>query len=320
MPRWTIWAFVCTWGTTAFAAEGDEDLAPTFGGGVTTGLQGEQGFGYGTILSQVEFDAWFHNDLFEFRLDLDFHVDPIYFVDGANEDFTLSPHYPIPPEYAQLQIGRQKYRLRLGVTNPNIGLQEWDERDNYLVTYSGGWDFQPGQNLGVEPGVMFDDGTEIFAWAGYDLSWFTPSGGVGFATDQDDFSTWTGVDYMPDLRYLQLVSANSVYPTDWLALVFEVNAGLVETDPVGGGEITAAFLSEDPINFAVRVDHQRITPAASEILAISPAQTAVAATVNVMPLWWLQTRFEGKESWPQGGADPYFTGTLLVDAQFGTIN
>jgi hypothetical protein len=146
------------------------DVETWFGAGATTGVT--VGDSASTILSQVEFDARAATSDVFFRLDLDLHLAPIAFSDpGAAE---LPPAWPLPPEWAMVQFGRGTYHLRAGVTNPNFGLQEWDERSNYFATYSIGWGLQNGQNLGIEPGVVFDSGAEVFAFGGYDLAWMTP--------------------------------------------------------------------------------------------------------------------------------------------------
>ena len=293
----------------AFAA----DVDTWVGGHATTGAQIVQDAGASTILSQVELDARASTGSLFFRLDLDFHVDPWSFRPDGNTGFILAPHYPLPPEYALVQVG-QKFHLRAGVTNPDFGIQEWDERLNYLATTSEGWKVANGQNLGIEPGISFDNGVNIFAFGGYDLAWLTPGGGAGIQTEQDAFGTWSGFVILPAMRYGLLLTANEVYPTDWLWFSGEIDAGFIDGTAFGGGQLIAQVFPEGAVGGALRLDRQWMPEAAGEALGDVNA-FAVSGGLKAAPVSGLHLALEAKESWPKLGDSPYFTGTVLVDFQ-----
>lgn len=299
---------VMVWMTVPARAE---DVDTWVGGHVTTGLQAVQGVGVGTILSQVELDVRAETGPLFFRLDLDYHFDPLFFVKGGTTDYPLAPHYPVPPEVALVQIG-QKYHLRAGVTNANFGIQEWDEKANYLPSYSNVWDLTNGQNLGLEPGITFDDGTELFAFGGYDLAWLTPGFGAGVATEQDAFGTWTGFFYLPDLQFGMVQTANEIYPADWLWLTLELDGGPAGKGFYVGSQLIASILPDATVGGAVRYDQQHMSDAAVEQLEVEMDNRAIAGALRADPTDTLHLALEAKESWPRGGGDPYFTGTFLI--------
>jgi len=287
------------------------DVESWFGGQVTTGLQEQQGVGPGTILSQAEFDARASTGPLYFRLDLDYHFDPFNFA-GSNPDYKLTPAFPLPPEEALVQVG-SKYHLRLGVTNADMGIQGWDEKDNYLPSYSSIWALQNGQNLGAEPGISFDDGTNLFVFGGYDLGYLMPGFGGGVSTGQDSWGTYSGFFYRPADQFGMLLTANEIYPADWLTLTLELDAGPAGKGFYGGGEFIATVQGGDsPIGGAVRVDEQWMNDAAVKAVEDPMDATAVSAAANLNPTDTLHLALEGKESIPRAGGDPYFTATLLV--------
>lgn len=303
------------WGWAAFAGE----VSTWSGGMVTTGVDmvvsdtpSGTAVEASTILSQAEANLRVASGDWFFRLDLDYHFDPISLT-GGNAGYTLAPHYPLPPEYALVQYGR-KFHLRAGVTNPDYGAQEWDEAVNYLPTYTGGWDFANGQNLGLEPGITFDDGTDLFVFGGYDLAWFTPSAGFGVQTEQDLFGVWSGVHYMPQLRFLELISAQELYPADWLWLSSELILGTADRGLIAGGHLSTVFFPEAPVGWAARFEEMYAEEAAVAMLEVSAPQHVVSAALRVDPVDWLHIALEGKESFPGKGQPPYFTGTLLIAA------
>jgi hypothetical protein len=292
----------------------DEDVGFWAGGQITTGAQVAPE-GVGTILSQAEVDARWANDLLFVRLDLDYHFDPYWFApkDAAvNDGYPLAPHYPLPPEFAMLQVGRDRYHLRLGVTEPGMGMQSWDERDNYLLSYSIGWALTNGQNAGVEPGIVFDDGTEIFAFGGYDLGFLTPGFGAGVDTEQEAWGTWTGFFALPQYKYALLISDTELYPLDQLWLCGEVLAGVSGKDPILGAQLTAAVFPESVVNGAIRVEHEFTPDAEEEAYGAPLPVTDVAAAIKTDAIPLVHLGVEGKATWPVEATQPYLTGTLLV--------
>ncbi|MEQ1501441.1 MAG: hypothetical protein ABMB14_04380 [Myxococcota bacterium] len=283
------------------------------GGHVTTGLQVDQDQGVGTILSQVELDARAETSGVYFRLDLDYHFDPLFFS-ADNSEYQLGPHYPLPPEVALVQFG-DKYHLRAGVVNPNFGLQGWDEKETYLPTYTYSFALTNGQILGIEPGITFDDGTGLFVFGGYDMGFQVPDVGFGVSTEQDAFGTWSGVFWLPTEDYVLLLSANEVYPADWLWLTLEIDAGLASGGGIAGGELVASLWPESIVGGALRVERQMTdtkAQAALTALEIPMAPlTALSAGLRIDPASALHLALEAKETLPDDGA-ANFTGTFLV--------
>jgi hypothetical protein len=302
--RWLIGVGLCLAGPAAA-----QDM--WMGGQVGTGLQYVQGVGVGTVLSQVEADFRYATGDWFFRIDLDYHFDPIFFGEGLNDGYQIGPHYPLPPEYAVVQWKPGKFFLRGGVTNPDFGLQEWDEKDNYLPTYTNGWVWANGQNLGIEPGLRFDDGTDLFAFAGYDMAWLTPGFGAGVQTEQDWFGTWSGFFVLPWYGYAAIYAANELYPSDALWLSLEINAGIAAGDPLIGGQFVANLFPDASYGGAVRGEMKFFEEATTDLLG-DIDKFAVSASVRADPVGWLHLALEAKESWHRDGDDPYFTGTLYV--------
>lgn len=293
-----MWWFV---GAVAAASEEPESWV---GAGLTTGVvtDFEEVGSYPT--SQLEINARVDADVWSARLDLDVHFDPLDPQEG--------PAYPLPPEYAQIQLGRTGFRVRGGVNNPNFGLQEWDERDNYLPGYSQGWGAQIGQNVGVEPGIAFDDGTEVFTYVGHDLAWGVLAAGGGFATEQDSFGSWTGVQVLPDLSYGALFSANEVYPADALWLTLELDAGVVGSDPFFGGQFVANLFPESVVGAAVRLDAQPAPQAVEDALGLDLHPLVASVAGRVTPKDWFHAALEFDLGVADGG-DLLPSALLLID-------
>lgn len=298
---------------TAPSASGASPVETWMGGMVTTGLDVVAAGGEvspSTILSQAEADLRVASGDWFFRVDLDYHFDPVSLT-GDNEGYTLAPHYPLPPEYALVQYGK-KFHIRAGVTNPDFGMQEWDEANNYLPTYTGAWSFANGQNLGIEPGITFDDGTDLFAWGGYDLAWFSPQVGLGVQTEQDLFGLWSGAFYMPALGYAGLISAQELYLTDWLWLSSEIDLGAAGGGILAGGELSAVVLPDGVAGGAVRFEELYADDELTTALETTAPQHVLSAALSADPTEWAHVALEGKQSFPGDGSESFFTGTLLV--------
>ncbi len=263
------------------------------GAGLTTGavIDGDGVGAYPT--SQLEVNARMGAGQVMGRLDLDVHFDPIEAAEG--------PALPYPPEVAFVQLGRTHGRVRLGVTAPNFGLQEWDERDNYLPSFSTGWALQNGQNVGIEPGWAFDDGTEVFAFGGWDLAWATPSAGAGVATEQESWGTWTGAFVMPDLDYTALFTANEVYPHDLLWLTVELDGGVVAKDWFAGGQLVANLAPESIVGGAVRFDVHHATSGVEAALGVPVPPFVATAAARARPNDWLLVALSGSLAVERGG-------------------
>lgn len=210
----------CLIGSLTLASTAQAGDVETWFGGAASGGVVVSGTGSGVAvaptLAQAELDARLGTDLIFIRVDLDVHMDPAALSAGLAS--------PIPPEWAMLQIGREKYHLRLGVTNPNIGLQQWDEWQNYLPSYSILWAAQPSQIAGIEPGVSFEDGTDVYLYSGYDLGW---GGYAGAGRHALGLTAGAGVVHSADSWYLSL--AAGAYPLGG------IDSGEVGAEPPWGG-------------------------------------------------------------------------------------
>lgn len=300
MMLWTL--------TLASALAGDFPVQ--VGALAVTGVQTVGGQGTGTLQSQVELDVWGGNPTVGFALDLDYHIDP-YWFGGDNSEFTLSPHYPLPPEAAYIRLGRTT-QAQIGVVNPNLGIQEWDEHLNYLGTFSNSWALTNGQIAGAQVVHPVGD-THIFAFGGYDMAWLAAGGGVGVYHEGDAFGTWTGLVYEPGWDYALLLSANEFYPADALWVVVELDAGMAGGGSFGGGQIIANVRPEAAVGGALRVDHQRMSPEAIDAMGAAVDRTAVTGSLRVDPNDWLHVALDAGLGVPEGG-DAHGKVALLVAA------
>ncbi len=292
-----MWLCLASWASA-------EEPSSWVGAGVTSGVTADSEGVLAYPSSQLELNARLDADSWSVRLDLDVHFDPAAPGEG--------PAYPLPPEVAQLQIGQDRFRVRGGVNNPNVGIQEWDERDNYLPGFSQGWELQIGQNIGVEPGIVLEDGTEFFSYVGHDLAWGVLAAGAGVATEQDTFGTWSGVHVLPDLRYAALFSANEVYPADQLWLTFEVDAGVVGSDLFFGGQVVANLWPESTWGAAVRLDAQPAPESVEEALGVELDPFVASIAGRVDPTDWFHAAIELDMGIVDGG-DLVPRAMLLVD-------
>lgn len=280
------------------------------GAGATTGVV-VSGDGVGAAPSQLEANLRVGWEDVYLRVDADLHVDPnAYFRDDGSDAMPI----PFAPEWAMLQIGRKTWYGRLGVTNPNFGLFDWDERRNYLPTFNTMFGPTNGQNLGAEFGRFFDDGAgEVYVYGGYDLAWLAPGAGAGVAWEGDSFATWSGFTYFPGMRYGVGVAAMEVYPTDWLWLSAEPGFGMVEDKAFGGGQVVATLFGDAPLSGSLRADAVAGGAPAEDLLEISIPPLQLGAGLKYRPNDWLTIMGEANAVWSHGGGRPGVAGTLLLD-------
>lgn len=241
-------------------------------------------------LSQAEVDLRVKSGIVFVRVDADVHLD-------LAQDPVL-PAFPVPPEYAMIELQPGDWRLQLGVVNPEFGLQGWDEWDNYLPEYSLAWAAQPSQVVGVEPGYLLGGGaTKVYAYGGFDPGWAegwatlvdAPIFGAGIASELDFFSTWSGFFAYPTLDYYGAVVALEVYPADLLWVTLDGLAGAGEGKPVVGGQLVVNVLPEAVVN-----------PVARAELMYDPGAWATGSAVggglgvNVWATDWLYVGAEGR--------------------------
>jgi hypothetical protein len=230
-----------------------------YGGAVSTGAALDRDPGLQVLPFQAEVDARVETGPIYARVDL--NIFP--FSDGYTSDFSFDdaatiigvPDPTMIPEWAMLQVGSEKYKVRLGVTNPNMGLEDWDTWNNYLPTYSTTFSAAtPGRILGAEPAMSFDDGTEIFAFGGYDLDWAEPVAGAGVWSEQEGWATWSGVATYPRLNMHEAVIAAEVYPFEQLWITVDGVVGVSGRDVFTGGQLVLNIAPEQVVTPVVRLE------------------------------------------------------------------
>lgn len=276
----------------AFAA----DLDFWYGGALSS-VSGYQGSPY-TML-QAEGDIRLGYGALFAAIDLDYHFDP-FLTDAQGNITPISPTYP--PEAAYVQLGRKTWFVRAGVQSPAIGLEGWDEWNNYLPTFSLMFDnAYMGRMLGGSVGRYLDDGTELSLFGGVDLDYaypgYTPIAGASIATEQDSFSTWSGViAYPADDQYMGVL-ALELYPADFLSVAIDGGGGVGGESPFAGGELVVALLPEFVVHPAVRGEYVWDPDG---YLGAPMASAGVGAKVDCAD--WMQVGVEGKMMF--GSGDP----------------
>lgn len=198
--------------------------------------------GFQDINAQVELDARFEAGRVFGRFDVDFNT---YYVAGETS-------FLLPPEWAMIQVGREGPFARAGVFNPNIGLEDWDIRNNYLPSFSQMFNYaSAGRVLGGELGFHFGDGSEVAAFVGSDMDWDdydisspTLITGAWVSAEKDLFSTWSGVVLYPMDSYYGLFAAIEVYPHDLVWVTLDGGVGFSESSPYAGGQLVVNVLPE----------------------------------------------------------------------------
>ncbi len=276
----------------AFAA----DLDFWYGGALSS-VSGYQGSPY--MMIQAEGDIRLAYGALFAAVDLDYHFDP-FLTDSQGNLVPIAETYP--PEAAYLQLGRKTWFVRGGIQSPAIGLEGWDEWNNYLPTFSlmfnGAY---MGRMLGASAGRYLADGTELSVFGGVDLDWsyteYTPVTGASIATEQDAFSTWSGVVAYPTEDYYMGVLALELYPADFLSVAIDGGGGMAESSPFAGGELVVALLPEFVVHPAVRGEYVWDPDG---YLGVPMASASVGAKVDCAS--WMQVGVEGKMSF--GAGDP----------------
>jgi hypothetical protein len=282
---------VVTLASAAFAGEA------FIGGGVSGGVVASSETGVASadgLTTQAELDVavgwgWGH-----IRADLDVHVDPNLI--GQDGEDVLA--YPSPwPEWGMIQLGREKH-LRLGLLNPNLGVEDWDPWVNYAPTHSNNFIWVgSGRFLGADVGISTDSGYDLFAFGGYDVDWASYGGGVGVATAQDAWATWSGLVVYPEFAggncpggddtcfnaFAQL--AVELYPADPLWIAVEAYPGVKGGSFFTSTQFVANIVPEAAVNPYVRAellfDPDRVTGAPGSTASIG-ARTDLPEFLRVM--------------------------------------
>lgn len=288
------------WYAVALAAPVDVFL----GGGAD--LRGGWSDGAPVLQTQAEFDARVGFKAVSARLDADVTFDAL------TGDLMLTP-----PEWAMVQVRvddpskKVGWATRFGVFNPNIGLEDWDMRNNYLPSYSIMWDAgQPGRVLGAEADLRVGDGHHVMVWGGLDLDWGsltapTPDVGVGFWSEQDTWGSWSGFFSLPTQDLHALVTTFEFYPHDLVSLTLDTSAGVSGGRGFAGGQIVLNVAPE----FLV-------TPVARGEFVVDPGDAALGGAaegvpdgtaslgLRAAPLPQVQLMLEGKATFADGQASP----------------
>lgn len=296
----------------AFAQDGPE----LWGGAAVSVLGGafsESGVVTDPVGTQVELNGaigwgWGHA-----RVDLDAHFDLVALADGDSAGVLPYPNRVLAeaeywPEWAMVQLGREAPHLRLGILNPNIGLEDWEPWTNYVPSYSNNFVYAgAGRFLGVEPSITLDSGYDLFAFGGYDIDWASYGAGVGVATAQDGYGTWSGIVVYPsfttcpsgDTCFNALAAISlEVYPADPLWVTLDTVTGIR-----GGGfytseQLVLSVIPEAVVNPFVRGE---VVIDPDGVLGAPDATASLGARSDVTD--FLRVALEGKSTFAGGATD-----------------
>jgi hypothetical protein len=235
------------------------------GGAVSVG--GESMAGVEALPLQAELDVRAEGDHLALRLDLDVHLQPV-----DNQEVIAEP-YPI--EWGMLQVGAgdDPIRMRLGITNPHVMIEDTDAWNNALPTFSLMFDAaSPGRLLGGEFVLHRPDGTELFAWGGADLDFvgyppiegdtiLVPTFGLGVVTLQEVFGTRAGIaswpagerDTVGDAMH-GLFAGVALYPLDPVWIALDGGLGIRGSHPFAGGALIVEAFPESRIAGVARAE------------------------------------------------------------------
>ena len=268
-----------------------DDTALWFGGGggYAAGWDPDAGF---DSQVQAEFDFRLEHKWVMVRLDLDLQVDPV----NGEIDWT-------PPEWAMLQLGPERFQVRLGVLSPNIGLEDWDRWNNYFATFSTMFNFaSPGRTVGAELNWVIGDGFNVSVFGGADWDFdhptLTPQVGVSFWTERDSWSSWSGFTAYPTAAFYELYWSFEWYPHEWVYLNLDGGTGLSEGAPFVGSQAVVQIAPEFPVGANLRGEFL-VDPGYNALggaeEGIPDATASLALRAN--PTEWSQILLEGKSSW-----------------------
>jgi hypothetical protein len=157
------------------------------------------------------------------------------------------------PEWAMLQIGRDGPRARLGVVNPSVGLEDWDDRLNYLPTTSACFDWGVGRILGADIGWQLADGPDLFVFGGYDLDYDAYGGGGGILYEGDKWGLWSGFAGYPELdQYMLIPSAEWYFGQTTLSV--DTTLGMVGGSPYFTSETLIDLYPDTAFSPVARVE------------------------------------------------------------------
>lgn len=292
------------WTLLVLAAYGG-DVDTWVGGAVSTGVD-ITADGPRAGITEAEVDVTADTDNVTGRLDLDIHLDPNQSCKDPGVPCIATPY---APEWAMVQFGKTKGYVRVGVTNPAVGLEDWDPWVNYLPTTSILFGAaSPGRNLGVEVGMLHPSGADTFVWIGRDLDWGEYMTGAGVAYEGDNFGTWSGVAIYPFASMYGAFLSGEWYASDALTLSVDGGFGTIAGDPYGGVQLFAVIAPADAFAFTGRlegtVDPNGAFNDPTDPSAPHYPKSTASLGVRVTPATWVRFDIEGKALFDQGSVSP----------------
>lgn len=296
------------WTLLVMAAWGG-DIDGWVGGALSSGVD-VTADGLTAGITEAEVDATAASGVVSARLDLDIKFDP---NESCSDPRVPCIAKPYAPEYAMLQFGQEKGYIRAGVTNPAIGLEDWDPWVNYLPTTSILFGAaSPGRNLGVEVGMLHPSGADTFVWFGRDLDWGQYSTGLGVAYEGDSFGTWSGVVVYPfDSSYGAFLSGEW-YASDLFTLSVDGGAGVLYGDPYGGAQLFALLTPNEAFGITGRVE---ATVDPNDAFGPDYPGGSASLGVRASPADWVRFDVEGKAIIDHGDVSPLVHAQLTVMRQ-----
>lgn len=279
------------------------------GGGASAGVAYEGGaiapMATSTV-SQVELDATLDADRLSAAAEIDVHIDP---AAPAWDD-------QIPVEALWVQYTGENGYFKAGISTPDIGLEGWDDWENYLPSLSATFDGAAvGRVLGVELGKPLDEGGQVFVFGGADLDWsspyegaWEPTGGIGYSSEQEAWATWSGVYMRPGLEQYGLLAAIEIYPHEKVWVSVDGTASLLDTAPFVSGQLVVNILPDTLVTPVVRVEG--IYDPKDAVGAGYDMSASVGA--RVQPVDWARVNLEGKAYVGGGTVSPAAYLTLDV--------
>lgn len=209
-------------------AGGGDDLKVWVGGGIGGAVGYADKAVEGEVHSEVDFRFGWRKSFV--RLDLDLNYDPV-----NNELIYAAPEWAM----ASTQFG--PLIVRGGLFSSNVGLEDWDRWNNYLPTYSVGFNnASVGRVLGVELAGNVGD-VQIAGAIGSDIDFASPAHslhlGLFVWTERDTWSTWSGVYVYPLDGWFETQLSFEWYPHDLFWISLDGGVGLSGKAPWATGQL-----------------------------------------------------------------------------------
>ncbi len=295
----------------AFGADGDF----TYEGAVSVGADLTDTIGLNPIEAEVDLEAF--TGILYARADLDVHIDVLGDYRDSGKPGLAAP---LGPEWAMLQVGKKQY-VRLGITNPAVGYEDWDPWVNDLPTTSILFSAaSPGRNLGAEAGMLTESGADVFLWGGYDLEWGYPMAGVGVAYDGESFGTWSGVVAQPGATNENDGSKGTYatfdsfefYPAEQLYVVVDGGGGLLTGKAFYGAQVMLIGFPEKKIGLTFRAEYAHgDDDVFNQFGETYPTMTA-GLGVRLRPSPYFRADLEGKAQQVDGTFGPLIHAQLTL--------